>query len=75
MDLYHLYEEAAPSEKNALESVVDYIKEEIVRLEAMEEEIMSTVGPEDERLEMIYTRLEELDPTTFEVSASACCER
>eukprot|EP00241_Pyramimonas_parkeae_P003710 CAMPEP_0114249714 /NCGR_PEP_ID=MMETSP0058-20121206/14301_1 /TAXON_ID=36894 /ORGANISM="Pyramimonas parkeae, CCMP726" /LENGTH=609 /DNA_ID=CAMNT_0001363301 /DNA_START=71 /DNA_END=1900 /DNA_ORIENTATION=- len=69
MDLYHLYEEAAPSEKNALESVVDYIKEEIVRLEAMEEEIMSTVGPEDERLEMIYTRLEELDPTTFESKA------
>ena len=30
---------------------------------------MSTVGPEDERLEAIYERLEELDPTTFEVRA------
>ena len=28
---------------------------------------MSTVGPDDERLEAIYERLEELDPTTFEV--------
>jgi len=25
------------------------------------------VGPEDERLEGIYERIEELDPTTFEV--------
>ena len=31
---------------------------------------MSTVGPEDERLESIYERLEELDPTTFEVRAT-----
>jgi hypothetical protein len=35
--------------------------------QALEEEIMSTVGPDDERLESIYERLEELDPTTFEV--------
>ncbi len=32
---------------------------------------MSTVGPEDERLEQIYERLEELDPTTFEVRGGA----
>lgn len=32
---------------------------------------MSTVGPDDERLEAIYERLEELDPTTFEVRAAA----
>ncbi len=32
---------------------------------------MSTVGPDDERLEGIYERLEELDPTTFEVRLRA----
>ena len=31
---------------------------------------MSTVGPEDERLEAIYERLEELDPSTFETRAA-----
>ena len=29
MDLYHLQEEAEPSDRTALESVVDYIKQEI----------------------------------------------
>ena len=29
MDLYHLQEEAEPSDRTALESVVDYIKKEI----------------------------------------------
>jgi ATP-binding cassette subfamily F protein 2 len=38
--------------------------------QALEEEIMSTVGPDDERLEGIYERLEELDPTTFEVRSA-----
>jgi hypothetical protein len=36
LDLYHLHEEAAPSDKNALNSVVDYIKDEIKRLEQLE---------------------------------------
>ena len=34
MDLYHLKEEAVPTDRTALESVVDYIKEEINRLNA-----------------------------------------
>lgn len=35
MDLYHLQEEAEPTNRTALESVVDYIKAEIdVRLSA-----------------------------------------
>jgi hypothetical protein len=29
--------------------------------------ILENFGPEDERLEQIYERIEELDPTTFEV--------
>ena len=70
MDLYHLREEAEPSDRTALEAVVDHIKEEMARLNALEEEIMSTVGPSDERLEAIYERLEELDPNTFESRAA-----
>ena len=32
MDLYHLCEEAAPTDRTALETVVDYIKDEVARL-------------------------------------------
>lgn len=32
MDLYHLCEEAAPTSRTALETVVDYIKDEVARL-------------------------------------------
>ena len=35
-----------------------------------EEKIMSENGPDDERLEGIYERLEELDPNTFETRAA-----
>lgn len=31
---------------------------------------MTDFGPEDERLEGIYERMEELDPTKFEVEAA-----
>jgi ATP-binding cassette subfamily F protein 2 len=67
MDLYHLHDEAAPSDMSALDSVVDYIREELKKLEQLEEKIMTEVGPEDERLAAIYERVEELDPSTFEV--------
>eukprot|EP00899_Mesostigma_viride_P018755 jgi/Mesvir1/26881/Mv20616-RA.1 len=70
MDIYHLREEAEPSDMTALEAVVDYIKTEIANLEKLEDKILTEVGPEDERLEAIYARLEELDPTTFEAKAS-----
>lgn len=39
-------------------------------LQAQEEQILTDSGPEDERLEMIYERLEELDPAKFEVDAA-----
>eukprot|EP00240_Pyramimonas_obovata_P002632 CAMPEP_0118957626 /NCGR_PEP_ID=MMETSP1169-20130426/62194_1 /TAXON_ID=36882 /ORGANISM="Pyramimonas obovata, Strain CCMP722" /LENGTH=759 /DNA_ID=CAMNT_0006905715 /DNA_START=70 /DNA_END=2352 /DNA_ORIENTATION=- len=70
LDLYHLHTEAEPSDKSALEAVIDYIKEELKKLEALEEHIMSEHGPEDERLEAIYNRLEEIDPNKFESRAA-----
>lgn len=69
IDLYHLCTEAEPTDRTALETVVDTIKREMEALHAQEEEIMSTSGPEDERLESIYERLDELDPNMFEVKA------
>lgn len=67
MDLYHLHEEAAPSDMSALDAVVDYIRTELKKLETLEEKILQEFGPEDERLTAIYERMEELDPSTFEV--------
>lgn len=69
MDLYHLREEAEKSDRSALQAVVDHVKEEVSKLEKLEEHIMETSGAEDERLMAIYDRLEELDPETFEVRA------
>lgn len=70
LDIYLLDQEAEPSERTALQAVIDHIQAELDKLHALEEEIMSTVGPEDERLEAIYDRIDELDPTTFETRAA-----
>ena len=52
MDLYHLHQEAEPSDRTALQSVVDHIEAEVARLNALEEHIMCEHGPEDERLQV-----------------------
>ncbi|ACO63791.1 predicted protein [Micromonas commoda] len=70
IDLYHLREEAEPTDRSALQTVVDELKNEMVRLQKLEEYIMENFGPEDERLESIYDRLDEIDPNTFEVRAA-----
>ena len=43
IDLYHLDCEAEPSDRTALESVIDHLKHEMERLEAMEQAIMEEV--------------------------------
>ncbi|KAG1676835.1 hypothetical protein FOA52_010344 [Chlamydomonas sp. UWO 241] len=70
MDLYHLDCEAEPSDRTALESVVDHLRNEMERLEKLEQSILEDKGPGDERLESIYERLDEIDPTTFEARAA-----
>lgn len=70
MDLYHLDCEAEPSDRTALEAVIDHLKNEMEKLEAMEQTIMEENGPDDERLEAIYERLDEIDPNTFETRAA-----
>lgn len=56
---------------DALTAVIDFVKKEVARLNALEEEIMSTIGPDSDDLQGIYDRLEELDETTFEVRRAA----
>ena len=46
IDLYHLDCEAEPSDRTALEAVIDHLKNEMERLEAMEQAIMEEVGGE-----------------------------
>lgn len=70
VDIYHLREEAEPSERTALEAVVDHIREEVSRLQAVESDILSSKGPGDESLQGIYERLEELDPAKFEAKSA-----
>ena len=61
VDCYLLHEEAPPTEQSAVEAVIAHVKEEAERLETLNEQIMDESGPEDERLEAIANRLDELD--------------
>lgn len=69
LDVFHLHEEAPPTEHTAVEAVVAHVQEECARLEALSDKIIEEFGPEDERLEAIGTRLDELDPVGSEPRA------
>jgi len=69
IDIWYLDKESDPSDRTALESVIDTVRLEKERLEKLEEDIMSDVGPEDPRLEAIYEKLDKMDPTTFDKRA------
>jgi ATP-binding cassette subfamily F protein 2 len=69
IDIWFLDREAEPTDRTAMETVIDTVRNEKDRLEKLEEEIMTEVGPEDSRLEAIYEKLEKIDPSTFEKRA------
>lgn len=69
IDVFHLHEEARPTEQSAVEAVIAHITEESARLEELQAKIMEESGPEDERVNAISDRLEELDPTGAEPRA------
>jgi ATP-binding cassette subfamily F protein 2 len=69
IDVFHLHEEAQPSEQTAVEAVIAHIVEQSTRLEELQTQIMEEFGPEDERIDAISDRLEELDPTGAEPRA------
>lgn len=69
IDIFHLSEEAEASDHTALEAVVHIAKEEIRRLEAESDRLIEVEGPESETLQLIYERLDELDPAVLETRA------
>lgn len=72
IDIYHLQREMAPSEKTALQCVME-VDTERVRLEH-EAEVLAAMGSDSDeahdRLMEVYERLEELDVSTAEVRAA-----
>ena len=69
LDMYHLHEEAPATDQTGVEAVIQHIKDEATKLEALTEQIIEEEGPEDDRLDAIYERLDELDPTGSEPRA------
>lgn len=70
VDIYHLREEAPPTDMLPVEMVVDSVQQEIARLRKEEEAILETTGAEDPRLAYVYEKLESLDPASFESDAT-----
>jgi ATP-binding cassette subfamily F protein 2 len=68
IDIWHLHEEAPPSDKTAVDSVIAVVADEQQRLEALSLEI-SEKNPESELLQVIGDKLDKLDPSTYEVRA------
>jgi ATP-binding cassette subfamily F protein 2 len=69
IDIFHLDEEAEPSDRTALDAVVDVVKAKVDALEALAEHIVETAGPDAEIVQDIYERIDRLNPQTFEVRA------
>ncbi|KAG0303411.1 ABC transporter ATP-binding protein arb1 [Dissophora globulifera] len=71
IDIYLLQEEAAPSDNNAIESVVIEARQEVERLEKQVEDMLAEEnGAENPLLDDVYERIEQLDPSTFETRAA-----
>ena len=68
IDMYHLTHECDPTDRTAIQQVIDHVEAEIKKLNEINDEILEKFGPEEERLIAIGERLDELDPKTFEVS-------
>jgi ATP-binding cassette subfamily F protein 2 len=69
VDIYMLHEEAAPSDRTAIQAVIDEAEKEVKRLEKLEETVLAEDGPESPILTEIYERLDSLDASTFEKRA------
>jgi len=66
VSVFHLHEEAPPTEQTGVEAVIAHLVEEAAKLEVMAEQIIEDHGPDDDRLDIIYARIEELDPAGTE---------
>ena len=69
IDIFLLEYEAEPTEMTAVEAVLDRVRKEMARLEALADVVMDEEGGESELLQDIYERLDEFDPDTMEARA------
>ena len=69
INIWHLDEEAKPSEMTAMECVMKITLDEKKRLDKMEQEIMENEGPESKALMNIYELIDGLDIATLEARA------
>jgi len=69
IDVFHLHEEAEPSEQTAVEAIIAHLAEESARLEELSAKLMEEFGPEDDRIMAIADRIDELDVTDAEPRA------
>ena len=53
IDIYHLDEEAEPSDRTAVEAVVDTVRAQVDKLDALAEQILETAGPDADILQDI----------------------
>ena len=71
IDVFRLSEEADPSDKSAIDVVIEVAEKEVKRLEALEEKLLAEHGPECPALQDLYERMEYLEPTTFRKRCSS----
>lgn len=69
LDIWYLEEEEQPSAVTAFDCVVQVGKDAVARLEMLADKVMEEEGPESEFLAEIYSKLDDQDPSTFEVRA------
>lgn len=69
IDIYYLSEEAAPSPLSGLQCVVQMGEQEVKRLEELAESELDLNGADSELLADIYSKLEDINPNTFEAVA------
>ena len=70
IDIFLLEGEHDPVDMSALDCVTAHLKDEVARLEADADRIMEDIGPDSPELELIYSRLDELDPDLAETRAA-----
>lgn len=70
IDIYLLNEPAEPTEYSALEYVVREAEKEVKRLEDLIEDIIVKNGPEDQSLDALYEKIDQMDSDTFESRAA-----
>jgi ATP-binding cassette subfamily F protein 2 len=69
MDCFMVEGEVPPTDRTALQTVIDVVDGEVKRLEAEADRILAEEGPESEVLQLTYEALDKLEPQTAEKRA------